>query len=289
MAAVVVAMGLHKVGDMSSGDGHDEKKKEDKNMFLKKIKPVCDMLTDSFDSMKRDLVSKPNDLRFTSYTEYYESNNTSEQIELWFVGDDSKNKVAIGCKLKIELQKSQINSNDENINVSVLDGMYNYTSSEIITFIFGESTRYTGKIKDFTVTDDFNVMWKKMLFVLTLTALAGKGTIKAVTSDGNNQYEITIRYKGTIIGLQNNYITIQAKFTNETPLSLVKVTHIDSWNEYAFPGIQQSKTPTPGNEHKMKTVKEFTVFIIENKMKKPIKSVLIDLNNVLDIYLNEST
>jgi hypothetical protein len=57
------------------------------------------------------------------------------------------------------------------------------------------------------------------------------------------------------------------------------------WFSNTSPDLPKSIPTNPGNTCEMNTAKELKEFIMENRKRKPIRSILMDLNNQLDIYL----
>jgi hypothetical protein len=297
MNPALMRQALHRVGQSGNAEmekEEEEKRNKQKNIFLDKIEPVFEKLRKSFGSVAEDTEA----LGYYNASAFkYESTNTSEKTELWFFGEDKEKKVRIDCILSLSVQKSQPSSNDENIEVSGFRVKFNSKIDEKINLLFDQSNGYTGTIKDFAVEKNVLIVWKKMIFIVTLAYLSGIDTITEVTRCPDTTYDITIKFndekKNTYT--QENYTTINANFTDDGPTPLVKVTHVDSWDlktpsymgwfSNTSPDLPKSVPTNPGNACEMNTAKELKEFIMENMKRKPIRSILMDLNNQLDIYL----
>jgi hypothetical protein len=132
------------------------------------------------------------------------------------------------------------------------------------------------------------IIWKKLLLFLTLTSLADSGDIKTTSvPDKENTYKITAQYGGYNALLYTdpwtNTITISAVFTAQ-PTPLVEVTHDDSEYTNTWLDLSKYKPPLTETYLKMWTASELKQFILKFREKKPLRSMLADLNHRMDIY-----
>ena len=135
-------------------------------------------------------------------------------------------------------------------------------------------------------SDHACIIWKKLLFFLTLTSLADSGNIETITSvpDKENTYKITARYRGWLLYVWENTITISAVFTAQ-PTPLVEVTHDDSEYTNTHWGLSTYKPSLTETHLKMWTASDLKQFILKFRGKKPLRSMLADLNHRMDIYI----
>jgi hypothetical protein len=172
--------------------------------------------------------------------------------------------------------------------------------------LFGPNKAFTCSLNDFSLanlkdtvgTNTYSnhacIIWKKMLFYLTLTSLADSGNLVTITSVHNNEntYQITALYTGynPLVSTEHwtNTISISAVFTTQ-PTPLVEVTHDDSEYTNTCWGLSKYKPPLTELHLKMWTASELKQFILKFRGKKPLRSMLADLNHRMDMYIERPT
>jgi hypothetical protein len=165
--------------------------------------------------------------------------------------------------------------------------------------LFGSVEAFKCSLNDFSLenlkatvgtnaySDHACIIWKKLLVFLTLTSLGGSDDIKTISfPDKENTYKIIAQYSGYNAFLYSwaNTITITAAFTAQ-PAPLVEVTHDDSEYTNTHRGLSTYKPSLTETHLKMWTASDLKQFILKFRGKKPLRSMLADLNHRMDIYI----
>jgi hypothetical protein len=222
------------------------------------------------------------------------------------------NDIRFEYEMDIEMTKSSSTSNEQMLTIS-LPAQINIKHAskclsdgkKTLVGLFGSTKKFRCSLNAFSLenlkdtvgttscnaySDHACIVWKKLLVFLTLRSLADSGYIETITPvpDKENTYKIITQYSGynALFYTEHwtNTITISAVFTAQ-PTPLVEVTHDDSEYTNTWQGLSQYKPSLTETHLKMWTVSELKQFILKFREKKPLRSMLADLNHRMDIYI----